>query len=60
LPALATVAAVANAGGDAEVSYALPDAPVFLGDVFSQWFYYDPAAGPAPFVAWQGVKHQIR
>jgi hypothetical protein len=60
LPALGTLVAVADGLGDAQVTFALPDAPLFLGDVFSQWFYFDPAAAPVPFRAWRGVRHQVR
>lgn len=60
LPAMGTLTAVADATGLAEVVFALPDSPPFLGDVFSQWFYFDPAASPVPFRSYSGIKHQIR
>jgi hypothetical protein len=60
LPALGTLGAVADGLGHAVVTFALPDAPAFLGDVFSQWFYFDPAVAPVPFRAYRGVGHQVR
>jgi hypothetical protein len=60
LPALATLNVVADGGGDAQVVFALPDEPALIGDVFSQWFYFDPAAAPVPFRAHSGLRHQIR
>jgi surfactin synthase thioesterase subunit len=59
LPALGTIQTVANSAGQATVSYALPDHPLFLGDVFSQWFTIDAAAAQ-PVRATTGTRHQVR
>ncbi|HEX5050285.1 MAG TPA: hypothetical protein VFZ65_00805 [Planctomycetota bacterium] len=60
LPVLGTLLATADLGGNAQVVYSLPDTPALIGDVFSQWFYFDPAAAPVPFRAHSGLLHQIR
>jgi hypothetical protein len=41
-----TLALSDPATGLAVVHYALPDSPVFLGDLYTQWFWYEPAANP--------------
>jgi hypothetical protein len=60
LPQLGTFVAIADGTGRATISYALPDDPRFVGDIYSQWFFHDPAAAPQPFRAYRGVRHQVR
>lgn len=56
---LGTIATVANSAGTAAVTYALPDSPLFLGDLYSQWFFFDLTL-PQPVLATAGMHHQVR
>jgi hypothetical protein len=59
LPGFDTLVAVADPAGTASVTFAQPDAPLFTGDVFSQWFHLDFAA-TQPSLAHRRVRHQVR
>jgi hypothetical protein len=54
-----TMGANASAAGTATVTYPLPDHPLFLGDIHSQWFFIDASASQ-PLRATGGVRHQVR
>lgn len=45
---------VADGTGLAQMTIALPDDPVYLGDFYSQWAWFEPAANPFGFVTSRG------
>ncbi len=47
-----------NPSGQVAVEIALPDDPLFVGDLFAQWFYFDNA--PTQLRAYYGIRHQVR
>lgn len=57
---LLTTAVLADATGLAVASYALPDDPVFLGDLYAQWFWYEPAANPFGWRSSVGAEVHVR
>ncbi len=42
------------------VTFSLPDDPVFIGNVFGQWAYFDAALNPAGLGATPGLSIQVR
>jgi hypothetical protein len=49
-----------SAGGSTFVGLPLPDAPVFLGDVWFQWLHMSPNANPMAMRTTGGLKVQVR
>jgi hypothetical protein len=57
---IVTSAVITDAGGLGTVVYALPDNPLFLGDLYTQWFWFDLAANPFGLVSSQGAIAHVR
>ena len=54
-------ATATNGSGTASLNFPLPDDPIFIGNVYWQWFYGYPAAPwPTKFAGTQGMRSQIR
>lgn len=43
----------------AGVTFPLPEVPLFIGDLYSQWSFYD-ASLAQPWRFYRGVRHQVR
>lgn len=50
-----TSAAIADAAGLATVIYTLPDSPLFQGDLYGQWFWFESGANPLGLVSGGGL-----
>jgi hypothetical protein len=50
-----TMGVVANGAGLATVVYSLPDSPLFLGDLYGQWFWLENGANPLGIVSGGGL-----
>jgi hypothetical protein len=50
-----TTGVVADATGIATVIYSLPDDPLFLGDLYGQWFWIENGANPMNVVSGGGL-----
>jgi hypothetical protein len=58
---IAMTAVVADPGtGLASATYALGDSPVFLGDLYAQWFWIDAAANPHGWRSSVGARVRVR
>lgn len=49
-----------TSGGTGSVTLSLPDAPVFVGNLFCQWFHVSAGANPAGLLATRGLQAQVR
>lgn len=57
---VATPVGFADIRGNASHTLALPDAPLFVGDIYVQWLWNEPAANAAGFVTGQGIWFGVR
>jgi hypothetical protein len=57
---LILIPAATSTSGSAFVGLPLPDAPVFLGDVWFQWVHVSPNANPMALRTTAGLKVQVR
>ena len=55
-----TTSVVADGAGIATVIYSLPDDPVFLGDLYGQWFWVESGANPLGVVSGGGLVIHVR
>jgi hypothetical protein len=55
-----TTSVVADGAGIATVVYSLPDDPLFLGDLYGQWFWVEPGANPLGVVSGAGLVIHVR
>ena len=59
-PILATLWGIAGGSGTAGVTYALPDDPLFVGDLQAQWLWLAPGVNPAGILTYHGAQVQVR
>ncbi len=56
---IATLPSVVGPSGFASVEFALPDFPLFIGNLYSQWAWLEPGANPLGVVTYDLVEHRV-